>query len=49
MAQQGKQMRIGARKDFPCNSEKLVLLATGSRYEVDSNMVFSKWQSPLSI
>jgi hypothetical protein len=38
MAQQGEQMRVGAREGFAYNSVKLVLLANGSRYEVDSNM-----------
>jgi hypothetical protein len=37
MAQQGKQMRVGAHKGFAYNSVKLVLLANGNRYEVDSN------------
>ncbi len=38
MAQQGKQMRvIGACKGFAYHSVKLVLLATGNRYEVDAN------------
>jgi hypothetical protein len=40
MAQQGKQMRVGARKGFAYHSVKLVLLANGNRYEVDSNMFF---------
>jgi hypothetical protein len=33
---QGKQMRVGAREGFACNSVKLVLLANDNRYEVDS-------------
>ncbi len=37
MAQQGKHMRVGAYEDFACHSVKLVLLAVGNRYEVDSN------------
>jgi hypothetical protein len=37
MAQQGKQMRVGAREGFAYHSLKLVLLANGNRYEVDSN------------
>jgi hypothetical protein len=37
MAQQGKQMRVDARKGFAYHSVKLVLLANGNRYEVDSN------------
>jgi hypothetical protein len=40
MAQQSKQMRVGAREGFVCNSVKLVLLANGNRYEVDSNTSF---------
>jgi hypothetical protein len=40
MAQQGKQMRVGAREGFAYNSVELVLLANGNRYEVDSNTVF---------
>jgi hypothetical protein len=36
-AQQGKQMRVGARKGFPYHSAKLVLLANGTRYEVEPN------------
>jgi hypothetical protein len=40
MAQQGKQMRVGARKCFAYYSLKLVLLATGNRYEVDSKTFF---------
>jgi hypothetical protein len=36
MAQQGKQMRVGARKGFANHSVKLVLLANGNRFEVDS-------------
>jgi hypothetical protein len=37
MAQQGKQMRVGARLGFSYRSVKLVSLAKGVRYEVDSN------------
>jgi hypothetical protein len=40
MAQQGKQMRVGAREGFAYHSVKLVLLAIGNRYEVDSNAFF---------
>jgi hypothetical protein len=40
MAQQDKQMRVGAREGFPYHSVKLVLLANGNRYEVDSNTLF---------
>jgi hypothetical protein len=36
MAQQGKQMKVGARKGFAYHSVKLVLLAKGNKYEVDS-------------
>jgi hypothetical protein len=35
MAQQGKQVRVGAREGFAYQSVKLVLMAKGSRYEVD--------------
>jgi hypothetical protein len=41
MAQQGKQMRVGAREVFPYDAEKVVLLANGNRYEVDSSTFFS--------
>jgi hypothetical protein len=41
MAQQCKQMRVGARKGFPYNSVELVLLANGNRYQVDSNEFFA--------
>jgi hypothetical protein len=40
MAQQGKQMRVGARKRFAYHSVKLVLVANGNRYEGDSNTFF---------
>ncbi len=40
MAQQGKQMRVGAREGFAYHSAKLLLLAYGNRYEVDSNTFF---------
>ncbi len=43
MAQHGKQMRVGAREGFANHSVKLVLLANGNRYEIDSNMFLSKW------
>jgi hypothetical protein len=33
-------MRVGAREGFALYSVKLVLLANGNRYEVDSNMFF---------
>jgi hypothetical protein len=42
MAQQGKQMRVGARECFAYQLVKLVLLANGNRYEVDSNKLFSR-------
>jgi hypothetical protein len=35
--EQGKQGRVGARKGFAYNLVKLVLLANGNRYEVDSS------------
>jgi hypothetical protein len=31
MAQQGKQVRVGAHKDFPYNAVELVLLANGNK------------------
>jgi hypothetical protein len=40
MAQQGKQMKVGAREGIAYHSVKLVLVANGNRYEVDSNAVF---------
>jgi hypothetical protein len=40
MAQQGKQMRVGACEGFAYHSVKLVLLANGNGYEVDSNTFF---------
>jgi hypothetical protein len=40
MAQQGKQMRVGACEGFAYHSVKLVSLANGNRYEVDSNKLF---------
>jgi hypothetical protein len=40
MTQKGKQMRVGARKSFAYHSMKLVLLANGKRYEVDSIFSF---------
>jgi hypothetical protein len=41
MAQQGKQIRVGACKGFAYHSEKLGLLANGNRYEVDCNTYLS--------
>jgi hypothetical protein len=48
MAQQGKQMRVGACKGFALNSVKLVywLMVTGVRL---ISVRFFKWQIPLSI
>jgi hypothetical protein len=40
MAQHGKQMRVGASEGFPYHSVKLVLLANGNGYEVDSDTFF---------
>ncbi len=40
MAQQGKQMRVGAREGFAYHSLELVLLANVNEYEVDSNAFF---------
>jgi hypothetical protein len=37
MAQQGKQMKVGAREGFAYHSIKLVLLANVNRHEVDFN------------
>jgi hypothetical protein len=37
MAKQGKQMRVGACECFEHHSVKLVLLANGNTYVVDSN------------
>jgi hypothetical protein len=37
MAQQGKQIRVGAREGFAYNSVKLVLMVYGNQYEVDFN------------
>ncbi len=36
-----KRGRVGACKGFWCNLVKLVLLATGNMYEVDSNIHFT--------
>ncbi len=38
MAQQGKQLRVGAREGFSYHSVKLILLANGDRYDVDYSM-----------
>jgi hypothetical protein len=35
-------MRVDCQ-GFPCHSVKLVLPASSDKYEVDSNMFFSKW------
>jgi hypothetical protein len=40
MAQQAKQMRVVACEGFAYQSVKLVLLANGNRFEVDSNTLF---------
>ncbi len=40
MAQQGKQMRVGACGGFPYHTFILVLLANGNRYEVDPNAFY---------
>ncbi len=39
-AQQGKQRSVGAREGFPYDLVKLLVLANGNRYEVDSNTYF---------
>ncbi len=50
MAQQGKQMKVGAREGFAYHSVKLVLLANGNRYEVDYKTIFFlSDQAPLSM
>jgi hypothetical protein len=50
MAQQGKQMRVGACEGFAYHSVKLVLLANGgNRYEVDSNTFALSGINTLSI
>jgi hypothetical protein len=51
MAQQGKQMRVGARESFAYHSVKLVLLANVDRYEVDTNTFFLSGEAlyPLKI
>jgi hypothetical protein len=43
MAQQRKQMGVGACEGFAYYLLKLVLLANGNRYEVDSNTFILKW------
>jgi hypothetical protein len=48
MAQQGKQMRVGACKGFAYYLVKVVAPANGNRYKVDSK-AFLKWKSPLYI
>jgi hypothetical protein len=40
MAQKGKPMRVGGREGSAYHSVKLVLLANGNKYEVDSNTIF---------
>jgi hypothetical protein len=40
IAHRGKQMRVGAREGFAYHPVKLVLLANGNRYEVDSHAFF---------
>jgi MFS superfamily sulfate permease-like transporter len=40
MAQQCKQMRVGAWKGFAYHSVKVVILANSNRYDVDSNKFF---------
>lgn len=40
MAQQGKQIKVGAREDFAYRSVVLILLANGNRYEGDFKMRF---------
>jgi hypothetical protein len=45
MAQQGKQMRVGACESFAYRSVKLVSLANGDRYEVDFNTFLLRGQA----
>jgi hypothetical protein len=45
MAQEGKQMRVGAREGFAYHSVKLVLLANGNRCGVDLNTFFLSGKS----
>jgi hypothetical protein len=40
MVEQGKRMRVGAGTGYAYNSVNLVLLANGTRYDVDSNTFF---------
>jgi hypothetical protein len=49
MAQQNKQMRVGAQEGFAHDSVKLPLLATGNMYEVDSSIYFLNWKNTLSV
>jgi hypothetical protein len=46
MAQQGKQMKFGAREGFAYHSEKMALLTNGSRYYVDPNLTIFKVVKP---
>jgi hypothetical protein len=50
MAQQGKQIRVGACNGFAYRSVKLVLVANGNRYElIPKCFFFSNWQNLLFI
>jgi hypothetical protein len=49
MAQQGKQMRVEARKGFAYHSLNLGLLAYGNKYEVDSNTFYVSGKARYSI
>jgi hypothetical protein len=40
MAQQGKQMKVGACEGFAYHSFNLVLLVNGNRYAVDFNTFY---------
>jgi hypothetical protein len=42
MAQQGKQMRVGACEGFAYHSVNVVSLANSNMYEVDSNTLLFK-------
>jgi hypothetical protein len=46
MAQQGKQMRVGAHESTSYYSVKLVSMAIGKWYEVDSNTLFISGEAP---
>ncbi len=49
MAQQDKQMRVGACEGLAYHLGKLVSLANGSRYEVDFNTFFQAVKPPIHL